>query len=95
MGTHVTPTQRSSRGHMRSLTPDGRDMHKWSLCNLMDFHGIWTKEYWGRGTHLTPTQASKLTLTSSHFANGLPQTVSAKLYCTQFSATRTSALKGL
>ena len=37
-------------------------------------------------------QASKLTLASSHFASGLHQTVSAKLYHTHFSATRTLAL---
>ena len=38
-------------------------------------------------------QASKLTLASSHFASGLHQTASAKLYRTHFSATRTLALK--
>ena len=38
-------------------------------------------------------QASKLTLGSSHFASGLHQTAAAKLYCTHFSTTTTSALK--
>ena len=36
-------------------------------------------------------QGSKLTLASSHFASGLHQTASAKLYRTHFSATTTSA----
>ena len=57
MGTHMTQNQRSSRGHLRSLTPNGQDIHNWSHYphTLMDFHGSWTKEYWGMGTYVTPT----------------------------------------
>ena len=43
--------------------------------------------------HVRQGQASKLTLASSHFASGLHQTGSAKLYHMHFSVTRISALK--
>ena len=45
--------QRSSRGYLRSLTPNGQDMHNGSLYphTLMYFQGTWTKGYWGIGTH--------------------------------------------
>ena len=46
MGTHVTSSQRTSRGHLRSLTPNGQDMCNWSLYphTLMNFHGTWQKD---------------------------------------------------
>ena len=49
--------QMSSRGPLRSLAPNGQDMHNWSLCphTLMDFHGTWAKIYFVKGTHVTPT----------------------------------------
>ena len=61
IGAHMQPQQkwgqRSSRGHLKLLTPNGQDMLNWSLYPhaLMHFHRTWTKEYWGRGTHVIPT----------------------------------------
>ena len=31
MGTHATPTPMSSRGYLRSVTPNGQNRHNWSL----------------------------------------------------------------
>ena len=41
MGTHVTPSQRSFRGHLRLLTSNGQSVHNLSQYphTLMDFHG--------------------------------------------------------
>ena len=35
-------------------------MHNWLLYphTVMDFHGTWTKGYWGMGTQVTPIQRS-------------------------------------
>ena len=54
---HVTPTHRSSRGHMRTLTSSGEDMYDWSLYpdSFMNFHGTWANKYCGKGVHVTPT----------------------------------------
>ena len=53
MGTHVTQTQ----GHLEIICGHWPQMVKICTighcihiqCTLMDFHGTWTKEYWGRG----------------------------------------------
>ena len=64
VGTHMEPQQkwgqRSSRGHLRSLAPNGQDMTNWSLYphTLMDFHGTCTKGYWGISTHVNPLERS-------------------------------------
>ena len=61
VGAYMRPQlkwdQSSSRDHVRSVTPKSQDMHNWSVYphTLIDFHGTWTKEYWGR-THMWPQQ---------------------------------------
>ena len=47
--------------HVRLLTSSGQDMHNLTLYlhTLMDFHGTWTKAYWGRDTHAAPATSWK------------------------------------